>query len=101
MTTPQKSLPPLPKTVTTPAGPWYGHRVPIDHDGKGETYGLCDWPSRTIRIRPNLRRTAAWLTLEHEWVHAVLYDAGVDGLSEKVEEAVCNALALALVHRRR
>lgn len=63
-------------------------------------HGYVDWAERAIRIAPTLRRTAAWLTLRHEWMHAVCCDAGID-LPVAKEEALCNAVALALVAEMR
>ena len=93
-----KALPPIPKSIKLPAG-----NVEVvrehGHQEKG-TAGLFKWGERVIVIDAGLGRTAAWLTLYHEWVHAVLADAGVQ-VPHKIEEDTANALAAALVYGRR
>jgi hypothetical protein len=96
-------LPPLPERVRMLVGEFRVEVVPRLLSPEGESCaGLCDWSARTIRIDAALDRTSAWLTLKHEWVHAVLADAGVmlpkgDSYENDLEERVCNTLALALV----
>jgi len=94
-----KPLPPIPKAVHLPAG-----EVSVTRQkglqAKG-TAGLFLWGERSIVIDSGLGRTAAWLTLYHEWVHAVLADAGVTELTKKMEEDCCNAIAAALVYGKR
>lgn len=91
---------PLPATIDLPAGPYRVVRTdPATRDDPADEviYGRCDYESRTIYIKPQLARTLAWLTFEHEVVHAILFDAGVK-LSDAKAEAVCDAIALARVH---
>ena len=87
-------LPPLPSYVFTALG-----EVPIvlvdviRHDGK-ETHdlGFADFHTRTITIRADLAAAALFHTMFHEQGHFMLFDAGVR-LSERMEEAVCDAYA--------
>lgn len=96
------TAPALPSVIDLPAGPY--RIVRSDPATRADpahemVWGRCDFESRTIYIRPRIARTLAWLTLEHEIVHAILFDAGVK-LSDAKEEAVCDAIALARVHAR-
>jgi hypothetical protein len=93
-----KALPPIPKSVRLPAGDVAVVRE-SGHQAKG-TAGLFRWSERVIVIDSGLGRTAAWLTLYHEWVHAVLADAGVQ-VPHKLEEDICNSLGAALVYGKR
>ena len=90
-----KPLPSLPREVRLPAGPYRVIRaVPVCNERKKDEYvfGECNVEARTITIRPGLSRTVAHMTLEHEIVHAILFDAGVK-LSEVKEECVCDAIS--------
>lgn len=90
-----RALPPLPKEMALPAGPYRVIRaVPVCDKEKRDEYvfGECDVEARTITIRPGLSRTVAHMTLQHELVHAILFDAGVK-LSGVKEECVCDAIA--------
>lgn len=95
--------PALPSVIDLPAGPYRVVRTdPTTHEDAptSRVWGRCDYETRTIYVRPKIARTLAWLTLEHEIVHAILFDAGVK-LSDTKEEAVCDAIALARVHARK
>ena len=59
-------------------------------------WGLFEWGPRRISLREGISLTAAWLTLEHEIVHAILMDAGAE-LPAEIEERVCDAIAQARV----
>lgn len=89
-------LPPIPRSIALPAG-----RVPVIRR-KGleceseRCAGTFDWNRREILLDADLGITAAWLTLWHEWVHAVIRDAGVT-FPESTEEAVADAIAAARV----
>lgn len=95
--------PTLPTVVDLPAGPYRVVRAEAatadDPPDRG-VLGRCDYESRTIYVKPKIARTLALLTLEHEIVHAILFDAGVK-LSDAKAEAVCDAIALARVHALR
>lgn len=93
-TTRTKALPPLPDEVLLPAGPYRVVRaIPECEVKEGDcVYGLCDTEARIITVRPGLSRIVAHMTLEHELVHAILFDAGVR-LPEQKEEAVADAIS--------
>jgi hypothetical protein len=93
-----KPLGAIPKAMPLPADPV--HVVRQDGLQAKGCAGLFRWSDRTIVIDAGLKLTAAHLTLEHEWVHAVLADAGVT-VPNKLEEEICNALAAAIVYRKR
>jgi hypothetical protein len=58
--------------------------------------GLWRPMDRTIYIRTDMHPKATLATLFHEWIHVVLWDAGVS-LSKDDEERVCDALSSGLV----
>jgi hypothetical protein len=92
-----RGLPPIPSSITLPAGAVsVGWRANLEASDASPCWGLFEWGERRITIREGLALTAAWLTLEHEAVHAILYDAGVE-LPSDVEERVCDAIAQARV----
>lgn len=63
-----------------------------------DDFGSWDPRDRIIRIRPRTRRVVAHQVLQHEWVHAVLWDAGLhSALGGTLEEQVCDSIATALV----
>jgi hypothetical protein len=95
MTVKRKPLPQLPRSVYFPAG-----RVSVKRR-KGlmeseKAFGMFNWVKREILIDADLELNAAWLTLEHEKVHVVFIDAGIQ-LEEYVEERLCDALAASRV----
>lgn len=61
--------------------------------GQAEPYG------RRITLDSELPEMAMRVVHFHEWIHIVLYDAGIHGLPEEYEEAVVHAMATALVAR--
>lgn len=101
-----RKLPALPTVIHTPAGPWTVEFVRELRSDEERCHGKCNWATRTIYIDDELERTAEWLTFWHEWVHAVLGDSGVrlpkrTGYDDDPTEAVCNAIALAMVAEMR
>ena len=91
----KKTLPPIPKSVYFPCG-----RVKVVRK-KGlmendKAYGMFVWHKRIIYLDAELDLHAAWLTLEHELVHAVMLDAGIQ-LEEPIEERICDTFAQARV----
>lgn len=68
----------------------------------GETFGEFDPGHRTVKVLATLDPTTAEVTSWHEWVHSVLWDSGVSmGFTNEGEEAICHALATAIVAARK
>lgn len=93
----RKRLPPLPTEIATPLGP-----LPIKvaeaktlPSGKGSG-GCYDSRGFCIYIAADLAPHVQWQVLWHERIHAICDLYGVQ-LSEKQEEAVCSAIATAMV----
>lgn len=92
-----KHLPVLPSSVSSPTGP-----IPVEYVAElktsdGETVmGFWDPFRRCIQIRSGLPKATAWLTLRHEWIHAVLWHAGA-AVPDEIEERVCDVIATAMV----
>ncbi len=90
------ALPPIPRSISLAAG-----RIPVrrlkNMLDKEECVGRFHWDKRIMYLDAGLDVHAAWLTLEHERVHAILMDAGImmDG---DLEERVCDAIAAARVN---
>ena len=80
----------LPTAIPSALGP-----VPVelvDAIGDDGRRGEFDEEQRIIRIRRDLCPAMLWQTLGHEAAHVALFDAAIgDYLTEKQEEAVCNA----------
>lgn len=91
--------PALPSVVHSSIGD-----VPVEQvaDLKDETgddcLGIWNYGERKIKLRPDQAPPAGWQTLVHEKVHMWLSDSGVSGfLSQKQEEAICDAISTAIV----
>lgn len=91
------ALPPIPRTIYLAAG-----RIPVRRRKgmleKEHCVGEYNWKKRACYLDKGLDIHAAWLTLRHERVHAVLMDAGIIGIDPLLEERICDALAAADVH---
>jgi Zn-dependent peptidase ImmA (M78 family) len=93
-------LPPtLPNEVFSHLGP-----VPVEYRYKlkpkkwGRLFGLFKRRSRRILVDTHPPFVQQWHTVMHEKIHVWLFDAGVSSiLSRKQEEAVCDAVATALI----
>jgi hypothetical protein len=92
-----KQLPPLPAKKSLPAGPVPVTRTPGLLE-KEDSYGKCNWFARTIEVDADMERTASHLTLEHERVHMIFLDAGIEFTDRVLEERICDAIALARVY---
>jgi len=94
-------LPSLPTSVHNAIGP-----IPVEYVGdlrtSGDEKAMGLWlpEERRIQIRTGLPSVLTWLTIKHEWIHAVLWHAGVK-LPEETEERICDTLAAALVAEMR
>lgn len=92
----KRQLPPLPEVISLPAG-----SVPVTRTAglfeKEEAYGKCNWFTRTIEVDAEMELVAAHLTLEHERVHMIFLDAGIQFTDSVLEERICDAIALARV----
>lgn len=90
-----RKLPEIPEEILVPAG-----SIPVAmNDGlfdREGSFGKFNWMTRQIELDSGMDRTPMWLTLEHERVHAILMDAGIE-LEHTLEERVCDAIALARV----
>ncbi len=81
-------------------GPWdvrYAKSF-VDEAGK-ELLGQCDKAGRVIRMRSGQHPLTHDATLWHEWLHGVLWDAGVH-LKPDLAERVCDSLSSGLVAAR-
>lgn len=89
----------IPSSVHSALGPVPVEFVPNLKDQKGvDCLGTWNYNDRKLRLRPEQPAVVAWQTFFHEKVHMWLNDAGVTGfLSEKQEEAVCDALSTAML----
>lgn len=92
-----KTLPALPDAVHSALGPVTVEIVPglKAKDGE-ECLGLWQPEPRLIQINAGMNPITAWVTLIHERLHQIMWDAGVP-ISGKQEEAVCDAIGTALV----
>jgi hypothetical protein len=94
---PTPALPAIPATVHSQLGPvrieWCDELKAFDGDN---ALGLWCPEERCIRLKRGLHPITAWATLKHEWIHVVVWDAGV-GLTSEVEERVADAISAALV----
>lgn len=89
-------VPPLP--LTMPGGVW---PIPVKlvpelraSDGE-DVFGLWVPDEWVIKINADADPVVQWMTLFHEWTHAVLWRSGVK-LPEKPEDRVCDAMGAAL-----
>lgn len=65
---------------------------------KLDVLGLFSGTHRRIQVKTGLHPTQERHTLFHEWVHLVLWDSGLSNIfSAEQQEAICDALASALV----
>lgn len=93
-----RQLPRLPKFLQGLLGPIPVVRArQIVNEGV-DCAGLWDPNTRTVTVLLGLSREKAWHVLIHERTHADLDEAGVV-LPRKLEEAVCDGIALAEVAR--
>lgn len=91
----KKKLPPIPKVVHFPTG-----KVTVKRKKKlmdeHKAFGMFHWHKREIWLDSELSHEAALLTLEHEKVHVVMMDAGIQ-LPEEIEERIADTFAAARV----
>ncbi|MHB1097859.1 MAG: hypothetical protein ACYC3F_17000 [Gemmatimonadaceae bacterium] len=64
-----------------------------DADSRGE----WDMETRVVKIARSRNRVNEWATLFHELTHAAIADAEIPGLTDAMEEAICEAMARARV----
>jgi hypothetical protein len=92
-----KRLPPIPKFIGSQLGPvpivWVTGLKAGDGD---DALGLWCPEERCIKLCAGIHRTTAWVTLEHEKIHMLLWDAGTN-LGGEAEERVADAIASARV----
>jgi hypothetical protein len=87
----------LPRSVWSALGP-----VPVivvaelKDDKGGDLLGCWDPSAREIRIRAGIHPTTAITTAVHEWLHCVIYDAGLN-LPDAIEEQVADCVSTAIV----
>lgn len=88
----------MPKTMPGHIGP-VAVRVVADLKSSKdeECYGKYDFDTRTIQIWEKMHPDAQRQVLWHEWIHSVIFDAGLHTLlSKEQHEAVCDSIATAL-----
>ena len=88
-------LKPLPKSMPSPLGPIPIRTVKKLRDKSGALMGKYFPNTRTIHLRKGMVPHATRQVLWHEWIHSVLFDAGVQ-LDRRDAEHVCDALGTAL-----
>jgi hypothetical protein len=67
-------------------------------EGLEGDFGEWDAEQRVVKIKPGMHPKTAEHTTMHEWVHLILWDAGLTAhFPPNLEELVCDALATALV----
>jgi hypothetical protein len=96
-----KELPPIPRFIYLPAG-----KIPVKRvkglQANEQCAGKYNFDKRLIEIDAELGLVAAHLTLEHERIHAILFDTGVnETMDDATEEKICNAIAHDVVARMR
>ena len=93
----KKALPPIPASLRTVLGPAPIRTVRglVKREGSA---GKVKLGRRVIKIDDELSREAAWQTAWHEWVHLVLYEAGVKVQDADLEERICDVIASARVN---
>ena len=77
----------------------------LKDEAGGKREGMTDATNRTIELDKAVTGEDRVLTFWHEYTHAVLYECGVSentgGLSDIVEEIICDAMANALTYNFR
>jgi hypothetical protein len=69
--------------------------LPVEHKSidDGDTYGQFHGGQRRIEIHPGMDRSAEWVTLWHEALHAMLTDTGANyAFTEQQRETICDAV---------
>lgn len=62
---------------------------------------MFDLAARTIEVATTATKRHQWRTLYHELAHAALDDSGVSqGMSEAMQETICEAMATARMRER-
>jgi len=93
------TFPPLPQVVTLPRGPV--RLEDFDAPGDMETgrrMGDYDESTRLIRVARDAEPHYRALVFYHEVVHVALQDSGLHNLLKpKMQEAICDAVATALL----
>ena len=85
----------LPATLWSALGPV---EVRVQSAGLDKDFGEWDAEQRVIQVRPGVHPSTARHTTGHEWVHSILWDAGLTAhFPPNLEELVCDAIATALV----
>lgn len=94
--------PPIPKTVAMPGGDVTVVFKPhLKHGDGTECWGLWDISTRTIELLSTAPKRHQWRVLFHELTHAALDDSGISqGLTEQLEESLCEAVATARMRER-
>ncbi len=88
-------LPPLPAYLETPVGNIPVGKVDSLVEKKG-AIGMSDYLQRIILLDSRQSLNTAWLTLEHERVHFIFFDAGIY-MDKKLEEIIADTIAAARV----
>lgn len=97
-----RRYPHLPKEVQTPGGVVVVKRVPpIKLPTSVEAWGTWEPYARTIEIDQSPPMRHQWKVLFHELTHVALDDSGLcNGMTEEMQEAVCDAVATARLRER-
>jgi hypothetical protein len=93
----KRDTPPLPGSVWSALGPVPVIVIKDLKDEKGvDLYGYWDATNRRIAVREGLHPTVALTTAVHEWLHCVMYDAGIN-IPKMIEEQVADCVSTAIV----
>jgi hypothetical protein len=94
--------PNLPTTVEAPGGTIAVVLKPtLRHADGTDCWGMWDAANRTIELATTAAKRHQWRTLYHELCHAALDDSGISqGMTEAMQETLCEALATARMRER-
>jgi hypothetical protein len=104
----RKQPPPLPSSLWSPLGPVPVRIVerlrPMSKDAPDDVddFGGFEPKTRVIEVLKDLEPWAQWQALRHEWVHMVIYDAGVhNAFTGDQIECLCDLIGTALAAEMR
>lgn len=97
---PRAALPALPDSIPSQLGWVKVHRVANLKCGPDAAYGCFEYATRTLSIADSLTPSLAWMALEHERIHMILFDADTHPRSMAEEDHLADVIAAARVTER-